>query len=439
MAELQQQQQQEEEPVIQYRCIAMNKTDLRKRCKKAIHKNSNLFCTIHNKKNPALVAIGPLADNNMNDIWNSTRFIDEDTYTLENDQAFIDYERKKEEDERIYRETILQEVIEKEQRLASITSCKVCLDNELLNSDLIRCTNADCDNKHLVCVDCMKGHIDSLISNGMAGTVCIFDKSDKCKGEYSPEIIENVLTLTNPEIKDKWAELVHIGEITKMASICDDYVICPLCCKWGCIFEIPAGVMINFYIPCGGCSRSWCNVCKRPAHEGRTCYKLEFHNEESREKRCDIIDHMIQEIVTKSLTHCCSTCGCSYIKEEGCNLMICPKCDSMSCYLCNMKLYYKNNTKYWHFAGHELSDPDAQCRLWNNDAGDGKVNQGNLEFNQKAIETELIKFTKANHPGNVGELICERIIHTFVKDVEYKKIVTIFTDMLKLYRGIRVK
>jgi hypothetical protein len=102
--------------------------------------------------------------------------------------------------------------------------------------------------------------------------------------------------------------------------------------------------------------------------------------------------------------------------------MICPKCESMSCYLCTMKLYYKNNTKYWHFVGHDLSDPDSQCQLWNNVAGDGKANQGNTEFNEKSVTREIINFIHVNNK-EIAILIYKRFSHIYEKDKEYNTII----------------
>jgi hypothetical protein len=93
-----------------------------------------------------------------------------------------------------------------------------------------------------------------------------------------------------------------------------------------------------------------------------------------------------------------------------------------------MKLYYKNNTKYWHFSGHELSDPGAQCKLWNNDAGDGKVNQGNTELNLNTVKQNLLNFAMANTDIDIYNLICKRIIYILKDDKEYKEIVTFFEN-----------
>ena len=286
------------------------------RCKSTKQHNS-IFCRVHKKHKPESVIVNIQTINNLRE-WLTIPFTNEK-------DIVIKIQKTKEDAEK----AALDKIIKETETLNSIITCKVCGDDVTSNSELIRCSKATSDNQHLVCNNCVSGHIDSLISDGIASYCCMFNKSDKCGGEYTISDIINVINTPenrNPAKQEKWEELINISEITKMASICDDYVICPLCCKWGCIFEIPPGYQGNFYIPCDKCGERWCNICKRQSHSDRSCYKLEFNDAEKIEKRIEIIDHMIQELVTKSLTHCCSTCGCAYIKEEGCNLMVCPKC-----------------------------------------------------------------------------------------------------------------
>jgi hypothetical protein len=422
------------------KCVAMTKNNTP--CKSK-HTNNSIFCGVHKKNNPKLVII------NFNSNFNIKDDIDLEleikriltiqiqnnpiihTFKFTKEDEYLDQNKKQQEllinnsKEQIIkdRDKIIKDKNKRETNINSITTCKVCYE-EHLNETLIRCSNISPENKHASCSECTLGHINSLMSNGIGSNTCMFDKSDKCCGTYSNKDIEKVImqkdnTLSNTIKLQKWNELIDISEILKMASICDDYIICPLCCKWGCIFEIPAGVIGNFYIPCGKCDERWCNVCKRKAHGNRSCYKLEFTKTEITTKKIEVIDHMLQEIITKTLTHCCTSCGCAYIKDEGCNLMICPNCDGLSCYICNMRLYIKNNTKYWHFSGHELSDSNAMCPLWNNEAGDGKEAQGNTEYNKKAIESEITKFVKANINNlDTSKLICNRLLKLFEKDKE---------------------
>ena len=432
------------------KCVAITKN---KTSCKSKQTNNSIFCGVHKKSNPKLVSINFSANFStnfyelinkdyieleleikniltiqiqQNPLIHTFKFTKEDEYLEQNkkNQEEIIIKCKEQiikDKEQIIkdREKIIKDKNDKEASINAITTCKVCYE-EHSNETLIRCSNISPENKHTSCSDCTLGHINSLMSNGIASNTCMFDKSDKCDGTYSNKDIEKVITETsNPEMLLKWNELIDISEILKMASICDDYIICPLCCKWGCIFEIPAGVTGNFYIPCGKCDERWCNVCKRKAHGNRSCYKLDFTTTETTKKKIEVIDHMLQEIITKTLTHCCTSCGCAYIKDEGCNLMICPNCDGLSCYICNMRLYIKNNTKYWHFSGHELSDSNAMCPLWNNEAGDGKEAQGNTEYNKKAIESEIMKFVTANINNlDTSKLICNRLLKLFEKDKE---------------------
>ena len=128
------------------------------------------------------------------------------------------------------------------------------------------------------------------------------------------------------------------------------------------------------------------NICKECRNKNsREKYKA-LEITENEEQQCEIIDKMIVDIISNSVTKKCSTCGCAYIKEEGCNLMTCHKCYGMTCYLCNSKIYYKEDKgKYWHFIGYDYSDEDAVCRLHNNKPGEGSVVEGNSIHIKKEI------------------------------------------------------
>ena len=407
------------------KCVAINKQkqpielskypkfNILMRCK-AKHNNESILCPIHKKHKPDFIILDL---DNINNKWITHKFIDEASVPQQKQTYITELEAIR----------IIQDIEELE-TFNSIVKCSVCFENSENHTELIHCSNSTPASKHnhFICKDCLKGHIQCLISDSIGTNTCMFDKTDKCAGEY--KILDIKTVLDTPEQIAHWEEIVNISEIIKLASICDDYVICPLCCKWGCIFETPPGAIMNYYIPCGKCGEKWCNICKRKKHDNRSCYTLEFLAHETVDSRIAVIDRMIQEIVTKSLTHCCSTCGCAYIKEEGCNLMVCPRCESMTCYLCDMKLYYKNNTKYWHFVGHELSDPDTVCALWNNNAGDGKALQGNTEYNEKSITKELKKFLLGNTP-DISKIICSRIIIIFAKDESYASMINAFTHL----------
>jgi hypothetical protein len=400
-----------------------------------------LFCTLHYKKNPDSVIL-----EGINKI---IPYIDVEHY-------LADLLKFNQPQNQIIQPQLEQSIPSKENEryttpktLVDIPPiCTVCSDEFPNRNNLIICSSSGWEFNHLVCSGCLKGHVSSLLSDGIASLECMFNKHEHCHGQYSEEDIKHILDIDTASADvipaasaettnissinySKWQEIMTASEIIKLAGICDNYLICPLCCKWGCIFEIPVGAEKHpFYIKCAACQKEWCTLCKRNAHSSRSCYQLEFSETEiaNVEGMVRVIDKMIQDIATRALTHSCSICGCNYVKEEGCNLMTCPKCNGMSCFICGMKLYYKGDTKYWHFTGHDKADRDAKCPLWNNHAGDGQEKQGNTYFNLSSIGKEFQNFLNSNKTNQqLFKLICQRIIANYEKDKA-------FNNMLKNIR-----
>lgn len=462
-------------------CIAITKKGTR--CRNAKSKDvddddSNLFCTLHTKKNPDTVILE--GTNRIIPFIDITQYLaDVNTFNLANlaiaarqqqlqQQPILEIaaaapapppaksrahpiKPTKNKINTQPEKTIKTEPQSNDESLDArvsnlaldFSTCTVCGDTypDPEQNNLITCSSSGWEFNHLVCSECLKGHVSSLLSDGIASLECMFNKHEHCHGEYAEHQIKlalesnnhagigaaakEILAIEGPSYS-KWQEVMAASEIIKLAGICDNYLICPLCCSWGCIFEIPVGAEKHpFYIKCAKCARSWCTLCKRGAHDARSCYELAFSADElaNVDGMGRVIDKMIQDIATRALTHCCSICGCSYVKEEGCNLMTCPKCNGMSCFICGMKLYVKGDTKYWHFTGHDKADRDARCPLWNNHAGDGQEKQGNTAFNLASIEKEFWNFISSNCANDrVARLICQRITANYQKDKAFANI-----------------
>lgn len=412
------------------KCIAITK--LGKQCK--LNKKGKLFCGRHNKSTPDQVIL-----DGGDDFGHIIQYTNENDYFKHLEHMQKQFSTNKQRNDKQNASNTQHSITHPDNihhtngnavdHHTIITGCGVCFDDIGALNNLIKCSSSDCYISHIICKNCLLGHITSMLNDGIASNECMFDKSEKCGGCYSEIDIQNAIGVENREMLNKWNETLISSEIIKLAGICDNYLICPLCCRWGCIFDVPAGASNRhaFYIPCGKCGLQWCTLCKRGAHGGRSCYELHFLAEDMTAGQWEcVIDKMLQDVVTRTLTHCCSICGCTYIKEEGCNLMTCPKCNGMSCYICGMKLYYKGNTKYWHFTGHDLADRGATCPLWNNVAGDGKsTNQGNMEYNLAKVEQEFRGFIKANQGDRrIAQLIKERVRELFGKDKDYHKVLT---------------
>ena len=350
---------------------------------------------------------------------------------------------KYEADIELYKKELLDTKLESIIKLKQITQCKVCLE-DFDNKDLLKCSNTSLEHQHFVCSDCLEGYINSQLINDIGNNECMFNGSDKCEGIYNDAIIDKVID--KPETKEKWNELITITNIFKIANICDNYQICPLCRKWGCILDITNADNINgingddtkLSIKCEQCNLSWCNTCKREAHGNDSCYKLKFKEDETEEKQCEVIDKMIVDIISNSVTKKCSTCGCAYIKEEGCNLMTCHKCYGMTCYLCNAKIYYKEGKgKYWHYIGHDFSDEDAVCKLHNNNPGEGSVVEGNTLHIKKEIVKEIYNFLSANEEKTMY-LINKRLHILYKEDKDYKFIVECIDEHIENRKHNRI-
>jgi hypothetical protein len=432
------------------KCIAFTKKGYQCRNGKAKgndigDKQPILFCTLHSKKHPDIVILE--GTNKVTPYFGLEAYLE----TLNNFNQSNQPQTQHSIPARDAPKTTIGDIT---------PICTVCGDELPSRSDLIECSSSrQGEYNHLVCRECLKGHVVSLLSDGIASLECMFNKHEHCHGQYTEENIkhslelqetneaaaaaattENNTTLNNHAMDglrySKWQEVMAASEIIKFASICDNYLICPLCCKWGCIFEISVGSQkYPFYIRCAACNKEWCTLCKRGAHSIRSCYELTFTHAELADvaRMTQVIDKMIQDIATRALTHCCGICGCSYVKEEGCNLMTCPKCNGMSCFICGIKLYYKGDTKYWHFTGHYKADQDARCPLWNNTAGDGIEKQGNTAFNQANIEKEFWKFISSNERNRqVSKLICQRIIANYEKDNAFSNILKNIRTYLRI-------
>ena len=410
------------------RCLAL--TQKNKQCLKPnfYYVDGNILCKYHRKKKYSPEYIIVYIHNYLEKKSDKHHII---TYPYINKEKYN-------EDIELYKKELLDDKLDSIIKLRQITKCKVCLE-DFDNKDLVKCSNTSLEHQHFVCSDCLEGYINSQLLNDIGNNECMFNGAEKCDGVYNNAIIDKVID--TPETKEKWNELITITNIFKIANICDNYQICPLCRKWGFILDTTNADTINgngiinndtkLTIKCEQCHLSWCNTCKREAHGNSSCYKLKFKEDENEEQQCEIIDKMIVDIISNSVTKKCSTCGCAYIKEEGCNLMTCHKCYGMTCYLCNSKIYYKEGKgKYWHYIGHDNSDEDAVCRLHNNKPGEGSVVEGNSIHIKKEIIKEIYNFLIQNE-GKTVYLINKRLHILYEKDEDYKFIVEIIDETIK--------
>ena len=148
------------------------------------------------------------------------------------DHHIITYPYKNKEkykvDIELYKKELIYIKLDSIIKLRQITKCKVCLE-DFYNKDLLKCSNTSLEHQHFICSECLEGYINSQLLNDIGNNECMFNGSDKCEGIYNDSIIDKVID--NPETKEKWNELITVSNIFKIANICDNYQICPLCRK----------------------------------------------------------------------------------------------------------------------------------------------------------------------------------------------------------------
>jgi hypothetical protein len=68
--------------------------------------------------------------------------------------------------------------------------------------------------------------------------------------------------------------------------------------------------------------------------------------------------HIIEEAMTAALLRKCNACNKPFLKEDGCNKMICP-CGNMQCYICSETI-----SGYEHFNRRQLGTEEVLCPMY---------------------------------------------------------------------------
>lgn len=342
-------------------------TLLGNKCKLKCAKNE-IYCHIHIKKQNIMKA-----NNIKKNITKSNLFV-----KIKNDMLL--------KNNKILEKQILDKHILKKQ----IKSCDCCM-CEYTNENFIFCSNFSLNNKHSICIECLKRSFNIKIKDKIVDIKCLY-----CNGEYD---YNNIINILDKNVVDNFIELYNIQEVLKLSIIIKNFQICPFCKQWGIENTIFSENPLP--IKCYKCKNEWCNKCNKKFHKN-SCYSLEYNNKNDKNLNSKIYN-IIFEIITDCYTNKCPYCNAKYLKFEGCNLITCTKCKGKSCYLCNFKITKKiETTWYWHFKDNPYNIPsinNIKCLLFNDDKNnlDIKIrNNKNIKiiniFNELIISNIEIKF-----------------------------------------------
>lgn len=98
---------------------------------------------------------------------------------------------------------------------------------------------------------------------------------------------------------------------------------------------------------CNKCHKETCFDCGKEYHDGQNCQEIND----------DTTDPLIRSIVRE-----CPICKTSFLKEEGCNKMECPRCHTFICYTCRKVI--PPEVGYSHFYQGNGPCPVGSCPLF---------------------------------------------------------------------------
>jgi len=270
---------------------------------------------------------------------------------------------------------------EKEENNIKEKTCECCYENNLLDDNIIFCNT----KKHSFCKECVRGYIESNITSNTSTMNCMMYNSTKCCFN-----IKDIEMCINKKTLETFDEQISISNIKLFSTILDNYYMCPNCEKYGLIIEDKNIKNIK----CERCDFEWCKNCKRKYHKNTECWKFDFSDKQIGEKEKLSIKHSLDEIISNALNHTCPHCKTVYIKEEGCNKILCTNCKKSSCYLCGKDI---TKEKYEHFR-------KTNCSLYNDQYG------GNKQFNIDKINNECKRILDINNDNkNVVNIIKEHL------------------------------
>ncbi|KAI9225021.1 hypothetical protein BC828DRAFT_371896 [Blastocladiella britannica] len=157
------------------------------------------------------------------------------------------------------------------------------------------------------------------------------DANDDDDGDDEP--------MTLAQIKKGWKLLRAHEKIAAEASVKNAEIPgfheCPFC-DYGAV--IPEGSRV---FKCEMCHRESCVLCETESHLPLNCQEAE------RKRDLDNVlnvKHRIEERMSEALMRKCPKCKTVYVKENGCNKIVCSKCKTYMCYVCRQVI-----SGYEHF------------------------------------------------------------------------------------------
>lgn len=222
--------------------------------------------------------------------------------------------------------------------------CGCCFADYPLN----RMVHCDSDTiTHFFCLRCAKTTAEHQLGTSRFELNCM--SMDGCTASFSKDQRDIYLSTSSMALLDK----LEMAAAIQAAGL-DDFETCTKC-DWGAIYP-STDVNRVFTCEAEGCKHQSCRLCKQDAHIPKTC-------EEASKERGLNIRLVIEEAMSDALIRKCNKCTTPFIKDFGCNKMICTKCSNIQCYICS------KSCDYQHFNDSSRGGKAGNCPLFDGDNG----------------------------------------------------------------------
>ncbi|KAF3912342.1 hypothetical protein AA313_de0206384 [Arthrobotrys entomopaga] len=223
--------------------------------------------------------------------------------------------------------------------LEELFECQCCF-LEVRSAQLTQCVDG-----HLFCLDCGRQNAANEIGKQKYKLLCM-DRSE-CRKEFSAEEIKKFCDEKMLEALEKLEQ----RDVLRKAEI-EGLSECPFC-DFAAIVP-PVEIDREFRCQDPDCMVVSCRLCNKATHIPLTC-------EENAKEENKGLRRNVEEAMTEALLRKCGKCALPYVKESGCNKIICSRCSSMNCYLCSKVI-----KDYKHFNDPNRGGKVGNCLLFDN-------------------------------------------------------------------------
>ncbi|OAA57067.1 ring finger protein [Niveomyces insectorum RCEF 264] len=222
----------------------------------------------------------------------------------------------------------------------TVKDCECCYGDFAMN----RMVHCDGVMLHWFCKDCARRNAETQIGLSKYTLSCM--SMDSCKAGFSYE--EQNLFL---DAKTRVAlERIEQEHILRVAGI-ENLETCPFC-PYAAEYP-PVEVNKEFRCRNPDCEEVSCRLCRKETHIPKTCEEVERENGPSARLT-------IEEAMSLALIRKCNKCNTPFIKELGCNKMMCTRagCGNVQCYVCSVSCDYS------HFDDASRGGKKGNCPLF---------------------------------------------------------------------------